>query len=96
MNFNKSVIRLRILFAPPIILKFLENLRINSVGVDPRTITLEEINKIENLCKLQAQPKHALDTSELGFQGLIISTAPILSLLHMRFVLTVITITKNA
>ena len=78
MNFNKSAIRLRILFAPPIILKFLEKLRINSVGVDPQTTTLEEINKIENLRKLRAQPKRALDTSELGFQGLIISMAPIL------------------
>ena len=54
MNFNKSAIRLRILFAPPIILKFLENLRINNVGVDPWTTTLEEINKIENLRKLRA------------------------------------------
>ena len=66
------------------------------MGMDPRTKALEEVNEIKNLRKLRTWPKRALDTSELGFQGLITSMAHIVSLSHMGFILIVITITKNA
>ena len=63
--------------------------------MDPRTTALEEVNEIKNLLKLRTWPKHALGTSELGFQGLITSMVHILSVSHIGFILTVITNNKN-
>ena len=47
--------------------------------MDPLTKALEEVNEIKNLRKLRTWPKRALDTSELGFQGLSTSMVHILS-----------------
>ena len=65
------------------------------MGMDPRTTALEEVNEIKNLLKLRTWPKHALGTLELGFQGLITSMVHILSISHIGFILTVITINKK-
>ena len=65
------------------------------MGMDPRTKALEEVNEIKNLRKLRTWPKRALDTSELGFQGLSTSMVHILSVSHMEFILTVITNNKK-
>ena len=63
--------------------------------MDPQTKALEEVNEIKNLHKLRTWPKHALGTSELGFQGLNTSMVYILSFSHMGFILTVITNNKK-
>ena len=65
------------------------------MGMDPWTKALEEVNKIKILCKLRTWPKHALGTSELGFQGSNTSMVHVLSVSHMGFILTAITNNKK-
>ena len=60
------------------------------MGMDPPTKALKEVNKIKNLRKLRTWPKHAFGTLKLGFQGLNTSTVHVLSVSHIRFILTVI------
>ena len=49
MNFNKSTTKLHVFFHIFHYFEIPRRLKINSVGVDPRTTTFEEINEIKGL-----------------------------------------------